>query len=82
MDKSVVVAARRAAYAKRIQKSYFKTRRFMAHDEMNLCREGDRVVIKSCRLLSKRKSHVVVQNFGDATRPGVDDRKIVLEEIN
>lgn len=76
MDKSVVVAARRQAYAPKLRLKYFRTRRFMAHDEMNLCREGDRVVIRSTRPLSKRKAHVVVQNFGDPTRGGADERGI------
>lgn len=80
MDKSVVVAARRRAYVSKLQKHYFKTRRFMAHDEPNLCREGDHVVIRSCRLMSKRKSHIVVQNYGDPTRSGADERSIVLPD--
>lgn len=76
MDKSVVVAARRQAYAPKLKLKYFKTRRFMAHDELNLCREGDRVVIRSTRPLSKRKAHVVVENFGDPTRVGEDVRGV------
>ncbi|CAN8076137.1 unnamed protein product [Agarophyton chilense] len=81
MRKSVVIAAKRLCFSSKLQKSYYKTRRFMAHDELNLCREGDRVVIRSCRLMSKRKSHVVVLNFGDPTRPGLDQRSIQLENI-
>ena len=80
MDRSVVIAARRRCFSSKLQKYYYKTRRFMAHDEFNLCREGDRVIIRSCRMLSKHKSHVVVQNFGDQTRAEADDRKIVLED--
>lgn len=76
MDKSVVVVARRPAYAKKLRLKYYKTRRFMAHDELNLCREGDCVVIRSCRPLSKHKSHVVVENFGDGTPVEKDGRKI------
>lgn len=79
MAKSVVVAARRRAFSSKYEKHFFKTRRFMAHDEFDLCREGDRVLIRSCRMLSKRKTHVVVQNFGDQTKAEVDSRKIVLE---
>lgn len=81
MNKSVVVAARRHAYANKLRVPYLRTRRFMAHDEFDLCREGDRVIIRSCRNMSKRKSHVVVQNFGDKTRVSQDDRKIVLDDI-
>jgi len=82
MDKSVVVAARRKAFSTKLRVAYQKTARFMAHDELNLCREGDRVVIRSCRLMSKRKSHVVVKNFGDKTRAETDDRKVVIDDIS
>ena len=44
----------------------------MAHDEFDLCREGDHLIIQSCRPLSKQKSHVVVQNYGDNTRSEAD----------
>lgn len=81
MNKSVVIAARRHAYSSKLRKAYLKTRRFMAHDELDLCREGDRVIIRSCRHMSKRKNHVVVQNFGDKTRAEGDDRKIVLNDL-
>lgn len=78
MKKSVVIAANRPAYNSKLDLSYFKTRRFMAHDELDLCRPGDNVVIRSCRPLSKRKAHVVVINFGDRTSTVKDDRKIVM----
>jgi len=80
MDKSVVIASRRKAYAPKIKLQYWRTRRFMAHDELDLCREGDRVVIRSCRPLSKRKAFVVVKNFGDPTRLGEDHRAQVVAD--
>lgn len=80
MDKSVVVAARRRAFAKKLRKEYAVTRRFMAHDEEDLCREGDKVVIRSCRPMSRWKSHVVVRNYGDKTRVGADERARKLED--
>ena len=79
MNKSVVIAARRPRFSEKYEKMYFKTRRFMAHDEQNLCKEGDRVIIRSCRKLSRHKAHVVVQNFGDQTAIGPDNRKVVLK---
>lgn len=82
MFKSVVVAAERPRFSKKYEVGFTKTRRFMAHDELNLCREGDEVTIRSCRPLSKRKAHVVVRNFGDKLRCGTDDRKIVLEDLD
>jgi small subunit ribosomal protein S17 len=79
MDKSVVIAARRRAYSQKYKKEYAVTRRFMAHDEFNLCKEGDIVTIRSCRPLSRWKSHVVVRNYGDKTRTGEDKRAKMLE---
>jgi small subunit ribosomal protein S17 len=32
-----------------------KTRKYLAHDEMNECDIGDQVLLKECRPLSKRK---------------------------
>lgn len=79
MIKSVVIASQRRCYHPKYRKYFNKTHRFMAHDGPGLCREGDHVIIRSCRPLSKRKAHVVVQNFGDKMRSGVDDRKVVLD---
>lgn len=53
----------------------------MAHDEFDLCREGDRVVIRSCRLMSRSKAHVVVQNFGSRTGAEGDDREERMWEM-
>lgn len=80
MNKSVVIAARRRAYASKIRLQYWRTRRFMAHDELDLCREGDRVVIRSCRPMSKRKYFVVVQNYGDPTYIGKDIRAEIVRK--
>jgi small subunit ribosomal protein S17 len=59
MDKTVVVAvdfvSRHPIYKKRIT----KTSRFMAHDEHNLCHEGDIVRIEETRPLSRNKRWVV-----------------------
>lgn len=81
MNKSVVVASRRRAYEPKLQMKYWRTRRFMAHDELDLCREGDRVLIRSCRPLSKRKSFVVVRNYGDPTNRSMEDDHARAEAI-
>lgn len=59
MDKTVVVAVdyvrRHRLYHKRIT----RTSKFMAHDEQNLCKEGDIVRIEETRPMSKNKNWVV-----------------------
>ena len=40
----------------------------MAHDEENVCKEGDVVAITSCRPLSKNKTFKLVQILESAKR--------------
>ena len=59
MDKTVVVAVdyvrRHPLYHKRMT----RTSKFYAHDEQNLCNEGDLVRIEETRPLSKTKRWIV-----------------------
>lgn len=59
MDKSVVVAVDRLVKHPLYRKTIRRTSRFMAHDEQNECRVGDKVRIEECRPLSKRKRWLV-----------------------
>ncbi|AEH45334.1 30S ribosomal protein S17 [Thermodesulfatator indicus DSM 15286] len=55
MDKTVVVAVERLKMHP-IYKKYIKRRKkFMAHDEENACRVGDKVLIEETRPLSRHK---------------------------
>ena len=60
MNKSVTVAIERKkphpVYGKYIR----RTTKVMAHDESNVCSEGDTVTITECRPMSRRKSWRVV----------------------
>ena len=60
MDKTVVVACERLTRHRLYGRVQRKTARYKAHDERNDCNEGDRVVIQSCRPLSKDKSWRVI----------------------
>ena len=55
MDKTVVVACenfvKHPLYNKRVK----RTKKYKAHDEMNMCNTGDRVKIMETRPLSKDK---------------------------
>lgn len=61
MDKTITVLVERVVkhpvYGKYIKRST----KMMAHDEQNLCQEGDVVSITSCRPLSKYKTFKLVQ---------------------
>jgi small subunit ribosomal protein S17 len=59
MDKTVVVEVQRLVMD-RMYGKYLKQRsRFMAHDERNECKVGDRVRIRESRPLSRHKRWVV-----------------------
>ena len=60
MQKSVVVRVDRQVRHPLYQKTIRKSSKFMAHDEENKCRVGDRVVIRETRPISKRKCWRVV----------------------
>jgi len=55
MNKTVVVAVERLVQHPMYQRAFKKTSTFMAHDEENRCRIGDRVRIVESRPLSKQK---------------------------
>ena len=55
MNKSIVVEVERRVQEPRYQRTIKRTSRFMAHDEENTAKVGDRVRIEETRPLSKRK---------------------------
>ncbi|KAJ9159212.1 hypothetical protein P3X46_024733 [Hevea brasiliensis] len=61
MQKSVVVAVNRLFHHKIYNRYVKRTSKFMAHDEHNLCNNGDRVRLDPSRPLSKRKHWVVAE---------------------
>ncbi len=61
MDKGVIVAVERRVRHDVYRKIRRRTRTFMAHDEENTARVGDRVAMAESRPLSKRKRFVVMR---------------------
>jgi small subunit ribosomal protein S17 len=61
MDKSVVVAIERQVRDSLYGKQQRLTSRFMAHDEKNEAKTGDKVALVSARPLSRRKRWVVTR---------------------
>jgi len=61
MDKSITVLVQRRLRHPIYGKFVKKTKKFMAHDETNDCKEGDTVRIMECRPLSKSKRWRLVE---------------------
>jgi small subunit ribosomal protein S17 len=61
MDKGVIVAVERRVRHDIYRKIRRRTNTFMAHDEENAARVGDRVAMAESRPLSKRKRFVVTR---------------------
>ena len=59
MDKTVMVEVTRLRRHRLYKKVIRQRRKFMAHDEENACRVGDRVQIVESRPLSRHKHWVV-----------------------
>lgn len=59
MHKTVVVLIVRKVKHPVYGKYVKRTKRLFAHDENNLCQEGDTVLIQECRPLSKNKTWMV-----------------------
>ena len=68
MDKTIVVAVERASSHPLYKKVVRVRRKFVAHDEKNDCRAGDRVRIVECRPMSRRKRWRVVEVMERAPR--------------
>jgi small subunit ribosomal protein S17 len=54
-DKTVLVRVERRVKHPLYKKFIRRSKKYMAHDEENLCKAGDNVRIRECRPLSKRK---------------------------
>jgi small subunit ribosomal protein S17 len=59
MKKSIVVEVERHVENGRYKRTVKRTSRFMAHDETNTAKAGDRVRIEETRPMSKRKRWIL-----------------------
>jgi small subunit ribosomal protein S17 len=59
MDKTVIVEVERPVIHSLYEKFMRRRSHFMAHDEKNECRVGDRVILRETRPLSRRKRWAV-----------------------
>ena len=64
-DKTVTVLVERRVMHPLYKKFIRRSKKYAAHDETNLCKEGDLVSIEECRPISKTKSWLVVTRNGE-----------------
>ena len=55
MQKTVVVKVENRYSHPIYSKTMIKTKKYLAHDELEQCKIGDQVLVQECRPLSKRK---------------------------
>ncbi len=64
MDKTVTVLVERRVMHPLYKKFIRRSKKYAAHDEANLCKEGDVVEIEECPPISKRKCWMVIARNG------------------
>lgn len=67
MDKSIVVAIESRVNHPLYQKIVTRTKKVHAHDQDNVCKEGDIVLVQETRPISKTKSWVLVSVLEQAS---------------
>ncbi len=81
-DKTVTVRVERRFMHPVYKKYVRKTDKYAAHDEQNMFREGDRVLIQECRPMSRSKRWVVVEGVGKAAeRKAGEGAPVVKAEV-
>jgi small subunit ribosomal protein S17 len=66
MDKTITVLVERRVMHPLYKKFIRRSKKYAAHDEDNICKEGDLVRIEECRPISKRKTWQVIERNGVA----------------
>ncbi len=65
-DKTITVLVERRIIHPLYKKFIRRSKKYAAHDELNVCKTGDMVRIEECRPISKNKTWVVVEQNGAA----------------
>ncbi len=66
MDKTITVLVERRVMHPLYKKFIRRSKKYAAHDEANLCKEGDYVSIEECRPISRRKAWLLIERNGEA----------------
>ena len=61
MQKTIVVKIENRYSHPIYSKTLIKTKKYLAHDELEKCKIGDQVIVQECRPLSKRKRWKLVK---------------------
>jgi small subunit ribosomal protein S17 len=78
-DKTVTVLVERRVMHPLYKKFIRRSKKYAAHDEANLCKQGDMVSIEECRPISRTKSWLVVSRNGETVaRPAGYDAPPVV----
>jgi small subunit ribosomal protein S17 len=64
MNKTVTVLVERRVMHPLYKKFIRRSKKYAAHDDANLCKEGDVVRIEECRPVSRRKTWQVIERNG------------------
>ena len=65
MDKTITVLVERRVIHPLYKKFIRRSKKYAAHDELNVCKIGDAVRIEECRPISKRKTWMLVERNGE-----------------
>lgn len=79
-DKSIVVSVTTRKTHPIYKKQYSVTNKFMAHDEKNQAKEGDKVLIAESKPLSAKKRWILVEIVEKAHTKHVEPQQPVEEE--
>jgi len=61
MQKTIVVKIENRYSHPMYSKTLIKTKKYLAHDELEQCNIGDQVLVQECRPLSKRKRWKLIE---------------------
>jgi small subunit ribosomal protein S17 len=64
-DKTITVLVERRVMHPLYKKFIRRSKKYAAHDDANVCKEGDLVSIEECRPISKRKTWILVARNGE-----------------
>jgi small subunit ribosomal protein S17 len=62
-DKTIVVSVQMRYQHPKYGKTLVKSKKYMAHDELNTCKSGDIVLLEESRPLSKNKKWTLKENL-------------------